>query len=128
MAHLVAGMTRTAHVTADRNSDLTFFPLWPTVQRMKVSQPELCVGLAGRLTRLARHWQGVNEVLPPAFPLVLLAEETHERFEALAASLPGLQNALVDAEVDLKIAWGRYKLRKRGMHRWLMGVHWWLRG
>lgn len=119
MAHIVRRMARTARVMADRNSDLTFYPLLPTLYRVKVSQPELCVGLDGRMTRVARHWAAVDDLLPAAHPLVLLADETRERFQELAQELPLLQNALLGAAVDLKLAWGVYERHKRGMNVWL---------
>jgi hypothetical protein len=94
---------------------------------MKAAQPELCVGLDGRMTRVARHWAAVDDLLQPAHPLLLLADESRVAFQQLAQQLPALRSALAGAEIDLKIAWGAYKRCKREMHRWLNGFNVWLR-
>jgi hypothetical protein len=121
-------MVKRDGVTKIRRGDLRFFRHCPLSDCMKIAQPELVVGLDGKLTRVLAHWAAVNEALPAEYPLVLLHGWTREVFAELAGNLAGLRDAVVAREVDAGIARGNYKVLKRQVHRALRLFNSWMRG
>lgn len=95
---------------------------------MKTAQPELVVGLDGKLTRVLKHWEAVNRALPVAHPLVLLQGSTREASGRLAAGLPALREVVEEGEMDLAVARGNYEVLKADVHRVLRLFNSWMRG
>jgi hypothetical protein len=96
-------------------------------QRRKPSQPQLLVGLGSKLSRVAGHWAAVNQVLPPNFPLVLLAGVERGGLDELEGRLSALRNGVREAELNLKLARAEYERRKRELHGWLRRINIWMR-
>jgi len=94
---------------------------------MKPSQPQLLVGLGSKLSRVAGHWAAVNQVLPPSFPLVLLAGVERGGLDELEGRLSALRNGVREAELNLKLARAGYERHKREVHGWLRRIKLWMR-
>jgi hypothetical protein len=96
-----------------------FFRLFPFLHGMKMTQPQLLVGLEERMRRVNRHWATVDRQLPADGPLALLQNVKRAGFDGLLAALPGLREGVDEAEVDLKLARGEYERLKRELHGWV---------
>jgi hypothetical protein len=94
---------------------------------MKMSQPQLLVGLQEKMSRVDRHWVRVNQELPPDYPLVLLLGVQHGAFQELAERLPGLRQALRAPELKRNLARAEYERCKRAVHGWLKRINVWMR-
>jgi len=99
----------------------------PISQGMKMSQPQLLVGLDSKMARVGKHWAAVNQELPPNYPLVLLSGFERGGFDELAGRLPGLRDAVRVAELDLKLARAEYERCKREVHQWVRDINMWMR-
>ena len=117
----------TVRLAEDRRAELMPFSGMPTLVGMKMSQPELLVGLEGKLERVLEHWALVDAALPPSRPLWLLEDLDRAASEALAEELPGLRRALRAQEQAVTLAWAEYQRRKAEMHEWLRAVNQWAR-
>jgi hypothetical protein len=117
-----------AHSVNARRGELTFYRLAPTSYGMKMSQPELRVGLHGKMERVYQHWGLVNGELPALHPLVLLLGVGREEFNDLTERLPGLRTAMRRREQEVKLAWAAYERHKGIVHEWVRSINVWLRG
>ena len=101
--------------------------VWPTLYDVTNAHPELLVGLKDKIRAVLHHWVLVDEVLPPAHPLLLLENVDRESLAALLATLVRLGREEQAREVKVGRARAAYERQKRVVHEWVRDIYQWMR-
>lgn len=117
----------TAKKTEDRAAEFRFFTLLPPLYRMQNTHPELLVGLDDKMSAVLQHWAVVNAALPPAQPLVLLADVERAGFAELRGAIRDLRGEVRSREMDVKLARGAYEKQKRVLRTWMRRFYLYMR-